>query len=324
MSDSVLPGMPTVRLESDAARDQVVRAFSKADPDGTRAAAVFRATYDQLYDGQHTGRFRWDQLYKTEKTHYGTLLEINLRREFDDVIDDTVEGNALDYSICGYDVDCKFSQSFGGWMLPPECFGQLLLVAWADDQRGTWCLGVVRATDDNRRSSVNRDGKTQLSLIGRQQIDWLHYEASLPPNVLLGLDAATLQRILAPKSGQARVTELLRHVTERRIGRNTIATLAQQDDYMARLRDNGNGSRTKLREVGYLIPGGDYEAHRTVARKLGVEIPGPGEVISLRVVPAEPGAPWTVELEGRPWRLAREGELVVEPAPKLPDVRKAK
>jgi len=277
-----------------------------------------------LYDGQHTGRFRWDQLFKTEKTHYGTLLEINLRREFDDVIDDTVEGHALDYSICGYDVDCKFSQSFGGWMLPPECFGQLLLVAWADDERGTWSLGVVRATEANRRSSVNRDGKTQLSLTGRQQIAWLHYEASLPPNVLLGLDTTTLERVRAPRSGQARVTELLRRVTERRIGRNTIATLAQQDDYMARLRDNGNGARTTLRDEGYLIPGGDYEAHRAVARRLGAEVPHPGEVISLRVVPAGPGDPWTVELESQHWRLAREHEAVTRPAPKLPDVRKAK
>ena len=76
------------RLELDSAREEVVEAFRTADPDGTRAAAVFPATYDQLYDGQHTGRFRWDQLFKTEKTHFGTLLEINLRREFDDVIDD--------------------------------------------------------------------------------------------------------------------------------------------------------------------------------------------------------------------------------------------
>ncbi|MEU8227672.1 NaeI family type II restriction endonuclease [Kribbella sp. NPDC048915] len=63
---------------------------------------------------------------------------------------------------------------------------------------------------------------------------------------LLGLDPDTLRRVLAPKSGQARVTELLRLVTER----NTIATLAQQDEYMARLRDNGNGARTRLREHG--------------------------------------------------------------------------
>ncbi|MEU4607199.1 NaeI family type II restriction endonuclease [Kribbella sp. NPDC023972] len=324
MSDAVLPGMPFDEPDPDPARDEVVQAFQIADPDGKRAAAVFRATYDQLYDGQHTGRFRWDQLFKTEKTHYGTLLEINLRREFDDVIDDTAEGRPLDYLISGHDVDCKFSQSFGGWMLPPECFGQLLLVAWADDQRGTWSLGIVRASETNRRLSTNRDGKTQLSAKGREQIVWLQYGADLPPNVLLGLAPATLAKVLAARSGQRRVTELLRQVTEKRIGRNTIATLAQQDDYMARLRDNGNGARTILREEGYLIPGGDYEAHRSVARRLGVVVPEPGEVVSFKVVPTEPETPWSVELEGRHWRLAREDEVVSLPAPKLPDVRRPK
>jgi hypothetical protein len=316
--------MPLHNPQPDLPRDAVVEAFRSADPEGKRAASVFRATYDQLYDGQHTGRFRWDQLFKTEKTHYGTLLEINLRREFDDVIDDTAEGHPLDYLISGYDVDCKFSQSFGGWMLPPECFGQLLLVAWADDERGTWSLGVVRASDANRRVSSNRDGKTQLSAKGREQIVWLRYQADLPPNVLLGLHPATLAKVLAPRSGQGRVTELLRQVKERRIGRNTIATLAQQDDYMARLRDNGNGARTILRREGYLIPGGDYEAHRSVARRLGVVVPEPGEVVSFRVVPSADHAPWSVELDGRHWRLAREDEEVVVPAPKLPDVRKPK
>ncbi|MEU8227673.1 NaeI family type II restriction endonuclease [Kribbella sp. NPDC048915] len=57
------------------------------------------------------------------------------------------------------------------------------------------------------------------------------------------------------------------------------------------------------------MPGGDYEGHRAVARKLGTEVPAPGEVISLRVVPAEPGTPWTVDLDGRSWRLAREANL---------------
>ncbi len=47
-----------------------------------------------LLDGQHTGRYRWDQLHKTEKTHFGTLVEINLQRAFG--FDD---GMTMDFAI---------------------------------------------------------------------------------------------------------------------------------------------------------------------------------------------------------------------------------
>lgn len=321
MSDAHLPELSFGLLDEDPVRSAVVAAFLDADPEGKRAAAVIRETFDQLYDGPRTGRFRWDQLYKTEKTHFGTLFEINLRREFDEVIQD---GELLDYRVLGNDIDCKYSQSMGGWMLPPECFGRLLLVATANDAQGTWSLGVVRASDQNRRSSQNRDGKTSLSLRGRGQIEWIRVEARLPPNVLLGLDDSTLAAVLSPKSGQQRVTELLRRVTETRIGRNTIATLAMQSDYMARIRDNGNGARTTLRREGYLIPGGDYQVHRQVALQLGVPVPEPGEVVSVRVVPTEQNAPWSTELDGRSWRAARADEQVQEPAPRLPDTKRPK
>lgn len=64
------------------------------DPDGSRMAAVFRRTFDQLYDGQHTGRYKLDQLFKTEKTHFGTLIEINLQRELK-----LKDGDSLDFNI---------------------------------------------------------------------------------------------------------------------------------------------------------------------------------------------------------------------------------
>lgn len=319
MTDTLLPGFSEPPFDADPARDAVIEEFRAADPDGSRAAAVFRETFDQLYDGQHTGRFRWDQLFKTEKTHYGTLLEINLRREFDDVIDD---GDLLDYRVRGADIDCKYSQRIGGWMLPPESFGRLLLVAHADDAGGTWSLGVVRASEENRRTSQNRDGKTNLNPRGRRQIVWLHHQAELPPNVLLGLDDQTIQAILTPHSGQGRVNELLRRVTNVRIGRNTIATLGKQADYMARVRDNGHGARTVLRREGFLIPGGDYDVHKRVAQDLGITVPRPGEVVSVRVVPAASGDSPTAELDGRLWRVARPYESAVEPAPKLPDTRR--
>ncbi|WP_220093640.1 NaeI family type II restriction endonuclease [Flexivirga caeni] len=304
----------------DTALQHVLARWRQADPTNDRAAAVVRETFDQLYDGQHTGRYRWDQLYKTEKTHFGTLLEINLRREFRDVIDD---GVLLDYRIVGFDIDCKYSQKDGGWMIPPEAFGELLLVGTADDAAGTWSLGMVRASEDHLRSSRNRDNKTQLNPAGRQAIRWLARDAALPPNVLLALPRDTIDRIFAPRSGQARLNELLRLATNRRIGRNTIATVAQQDDYMKRVRSNG-GSRSALAVEGYVIPGGDYEVHRELARSLGAAVPAPGEVVSLRIVPADPGDSNVVELDGKYWRLARDDEPITVPAPLLPDTRRQK
>lgn len=309
-------------MDEDDERDAVAATFRRADPDGSRAAQVLRLTFDSLYDGQHTGRYRWDQLTKTEKTHYGSLFEINFRREFDDVIDDvTDEKSLLDYRVGGLDIDCKYSQSMNGWMLPPECFEHLLLVATANDEMGTWSLGIVRASAANRRTNKNRDAKTQLNQRGVKEIEWLHRDAALPPNVLLSLDAETIARVFAPRSGQGRVNELLRLVTSRRIGRNTIATLAQQDDYMARLRDNGHGARTILRQEGYLIPG-DYVAHRQIARTLRQPVPEAGEVVSFRVVPAAQTDSPTVELDGRVWRVAGPDEAVAEPAPRLPPTKR--
>ncbi len=58
----------------------VAAELSALDGDGSRMAAAIRGALDMLLDGQHTGRYRWDQLHKTEKTHAGTLVEIALAR----------------------------------------------------------------------------------------------------------------------------------------------------------------------------------------------------------------------------------------------------
>jgi len=302
----------------DAALLEVATAIKAADPDGMRFNRVFRNTLDQLYDGQHTGRYSWNQLYKTEKTHFGTLIEINLRREFSDIISD---GKLLDFQICNQEIDCKFSQRVGGWMIPPECFGQLMLVTHVDDQLGLFNVGVVRATTDNIRTGVNRDSKSGLNARGVERINWIFRHEELSPNVLLKLDHDTLDAILSKPSGQQRVNELFRRVTNTRISRNTIATLAQQDDFMKRVRYNG-GARSTLAAEGYLIPGGDFASHREVARQLGIPIPSEGEFVSTRVVPVVDGdSGWSVQLGGRLWRTATADEVITEPAPMLPTTR---
>jgi hypothetical protein len=142
---------------SDAALRAVADEVLSSDPDGTRIARVLRRTYDMLLDGQHTGRYRWEQLFKTEKTHFGTLLEINLQREFG-----FADGTAMDFAIRGIDVDCKYSQVLAEWMIPPEAMGHIILGLWASDHLGRWSLGLVRA--DDRLLTSARGNRDHLAL----------------------------------------------------------------------------------------------------------------------------------------------------------------
>lgn len=292
----------------DSALEEVVEALRGLDPDGSRMASTIRNTLDQLYDGQHTGRYRWDQLHKTEKTHCGTLVEINLQRDFS-----FADGVKLDYQIAGHEVDCKYSQSMGGWMIPNEARGELCLVVTAADTASTWSAGVVRMTEENLGAGKNRDAKSTLNQAGRADIVWLQRDAELPPNILLALPQETVDHILEPTSGQQRINRLFRLVQGQRVTRGVIATVAKQDDYMKRVRENG-GARSHLRDEGIVILG-DYQAHQRIARGLGIAEPRRGECVSIRVVPDVCGT----EIDGGRWRIAIETDPPAR-APLLPRV----
>jgi hypothetical protein len=219
-----------------------------SDPTGARTARVLRRTYDMLLDGQHTGRYRWDQLYKTEKTHYGTLVEINLQREFG-----LADGVTMDFAIQGIDVDCKYAQHRAEWMIPPEAVGHVILGLWASDDLGRWSLGLVRVTDDVLTSSRgNRDLKRRLSARGKAAVEWVFSDLPLPENALLRIPPADVQRIFESRHGTKRMDMLFRLAQRRLISRAVVATVAQQEDYMKRIRGNG-GSRTSLRPEGIVI-----------------------------------------------------------------------
>ncbi|MFK8910092.1 NaeI family type II restriction endonuclease [Streptomyces sp. YS-3] len=302
-----------VSLNEDPALAAVYESLRRSDPTGQRFAAVLRDTIDQLLNGEATGRYDWKTLFKTEKTHAGTVVEINLQREFkfDDGID-------MDYRIAGTDVDCKYSQAFGGWMIPPEAMGHLCLLVWADDYKSRWSAGLLRIAPEWLNKGNNRDLKLTVKAEHRNKILWLWHEAELPENVLLHLDPAVRKAILSSPSGQQRVNELFRRVLNRRIGRGVVRTVAQQSDYMARVREAKGRARTVLREEGILIPG-HYSSHQAIARTLGAQVPQHGELVSFRVVSARPhheGRP-SVTLDGRAWVLADANDPV-ETAPFLP------
>ncbi|MFI5940104.1 NaeI family type II restriction endonuclease [Streptomyces uncialis] len=328
--DPAVPGVPAIPddsapdLEISAVREDILQ----LDPTGDRFSAVLRETIDQLLDGETTGRYDWKTLLKTEKTHAGTLVEINLQRRFR-----FGDGVSMDYRIAGVDVDCKFSQQFGGWMIPPEALGHICLLVWADDSRSLWSAGLLRVRREWLNRGNNRDLKLTLSAKHRDKIHWLWqrgpgqpgtaaHHLDLPENVLLHMDPADRAAVFAPASGQARLNELFRRARGRRIGRNVVRTVAQQKDYMKRVRGNG-GSRSALRAEGILIMG-DYASHQRIASELGVPVPREGEFVSARVVTANArhASRPRVDLDGAAWVLAGP-EDPHEPGPLLPKTSSA-
>jgi hypothetical protein len=268
-------------LPEDDDRDRVVRELRRLDPDGTIIGQVLRDTFDQLYDGVRTRRYRWDQLFKTEKTHFGTLVEINLQREFK-----YRDGDKLDYRIADHEVDAKYSQSSGGWMLPPEAVGELCMVITASDEKSTFSVGVVRASEALLNSGQNRDAKRTLSAAGRSTISWLQRDAPLPPNTLLHMPEANVATVLGAGAGTARVSELFRRTTGHVVGRAAVATVAAQLDVTRRVRGGASGSRDPLASEGIVILGGAYDWQREAARSLGLPVPRRTEYVAGHVAPA--------------------------------------
>ena len=297
----------------DPALEEVAAAITSMDPTGERWAAVLRHTYDMIYNGQETGRYRWADLMKTEKTHFGTLFEINAQREF------AFEGGATtDFRIAGHQVDAKWSQDDGGWMLPPEVFGEIALVATGSDSKSTWSLGLVRIISEHRSEGGNRDKKSKLNAAGRQAVKWLWREAPLRPNVLLQLPEHVVLDIFDSRFGTQRTHRLFRAAEGRIVHRNVVATVSRQLDHQKRVRYNG-GSRSALAPEGFVILSGTYHSH--IAAGLGLPVPLRDEYVSARVVPSEDGS--GVLIAGRMWRVLREDEVVKEPAPVIPEPKLA-
>lgn len=307
---------------------------------------ALRDSLDELLDGRRTGRWAYQHLTKTEKTYLGTAVEVNLTKEFD-----IENGIDLDWSIAGLDIDCKFSKDLGGWEIPMEMYrcadhgerggraDHVAVLTWMNDDTNQWAAGIVRITDERLRwkqerdangarvRAYNRDNKRKLDHGAKSEVHWLWggLQTDLPKNLLLHLERETRERILPTSqagraaSGQQRVNHLFREVPNRIIGRQTVLTVAQQDDSPKRARD----ARIALRPKGIIVLG-HQGSHPHVARALDLPVPIKGEWISTRLVPvSSDDARPKFSLEGQFWARAREDELHLEPepAPDLPYTR---
>jgi hypothetical protein len=294
--------------------------FETEDDARRRCGFVFRDALDYMLDGQHTGRWHYDHLSKTEKTHLGSMIEITFAKEFE-----IEEGDLIDWRVAGQDIDCKFSRSMYGWEFPLEMYAQSYsqghkntidhpaFVAWMCDDTNEWAAGLVRISDGllkshpDGRPRWNGDRKRKIADKHQTDIYWLFggVQDDLPRNAILDLSPEERAGALdSSKSGNMRMKVLFTSVQQQLIDRGTILTVGQQDDAPRRARE----SRTLLARSGIAVLG-HREGHPDVAKALDLPVCEMGQWLSVRLVEVDEHSSRRKALHrGRWWAIATDGE----------------
>lgn len=234
--------------------------------------ALIRAAIDEVIDTPRTGRVHANELEKTEKTYIGTKVEILVRNFF------RLPKGILDLTIDGLDVDVK--NTLGEtWMIPREAVGKPCILVASDEVKHTCFFGIFVAHLDNLTAGLNQDQKRSVSAVGFASIHWILIDEPYPPSFWSGLGEKKTHAIMRGGSGNERIETLFLEVQRIPVHRDIVQAVAQQKDYMKRLRKNG-GARDTLADEGIAILSGKYDSPLIVL--LGLPTTGRDEFISFK------------------------------------------
>lgn len=207
---------------------------------------ILRSSLDEVIDMPRTQRFSLDELEKTEKTYIGTKVEIVFRDTFL-----LKKGNKLDLLVEGIEVDVKHTIG-RNWTIPSEAMDEVCILLQTNDNKSSFCIGLIVCRDRVLNLGRNRDGKRTISKTGKNEILWLVKNGKLPKNFFLHMDEELRGRILSPRGGAVRLANLFRNFQNEIISRRMVECVARQKDYMKRIRNNG-GARDILAPEGLMI-----------------------------------------------------------------------
>lgn len=272
-TSKVDPAHPDYDLLRDIAADILARAGGAAEL-GAKFANMLRTCIDDVIMTPKTGRRSYDELEKTEKTYIGTRVEIELRALLH------LSKGKLDTSIRGHDVDIKNTMG-SNWMIPTEAVDHPCILVAADEARAKCYLGLIVARSAYLTRGQNKDAKKTISAQGFENILWLLRDHPYPPNFWRTVPADATRRIFARQTGNARMAALFREVQGVAITRDVVEAVAQQRDFMRRIRsDKGRGTRDHLAHEGLLLLSGHYDAPLIAA--LGLPSCTASEFVSYR------------------------------------------
>lgn len=222
---------------------------------------ILRNAIDTVIDTPHTSRCDYEELEKTEKTYLGTRVEIHLR-----ALTRFPKGK-LDLVIAGRDVDIKFTIA-SNWMIPTEAIDNICILTAADEQRALCYMGLLKAHRAYLTGGANRDGKKSVSTFGFTNICWLVSEQPYVANFWRSVPTDKRRAIFLPRSGTGRIVKLFEEIRRTPINRSVIESVAQQKDYMKRLRANG-GARDELDKKKIRLLSGKFDADEIKALGIG-------------------------------------------------------
>jgi len=225
-----------------------------------------------VIDAPRTGRVHARELEKTEKTYIGTKIEILVRNFF------RLPKGILDLTIDGLDVDVKNTLA-DTWMIPREAVEKPCILVVSDEVKHTCFFGIFVAHIDNLTARPNQDQKRSVSASGFANIHWILIDEPYPPSFWSKLGEKKTHAIMRGKSGNERIEALFREVQGIPMHRDIVQAVAQQKDYMKRLRRNG-GARDALAREGIAILSGKYD--NLLIARLNLERTGPDELISFK------------------------------------------
>jgi hypothetical protein len=260
-------------VHDDPALEEVLAALEVStggDPAGFFVRLV-RQGIDEVLDGPRTGRCRFVELEKTEKTYVGTKLEILTRHALD-----LERGERMDVRIAGHDVDIKWAFK-SSWQIPREAVGELCLCIGG--RRGLKRLqaGVVRCTADRLNTGRNQDKKGTLSAAGRDAMRMLFEDEPFPDNFVARMDPEVRADVMGRKTIQKRIMALAHALPYVPIPRDAFCTIGRTTgDPMRRIRrDEGRPDPLE----GMVILSWKYGKERLA--RLGIEPLGRDEFVAV-------------------------------------------
>lgn len=257
-----IEGSPSTEYPDDDI-ERVHSALAAQDDPIEVFGACIRTALDEVIDTARTGRWDLEACGDQEKAYVGVKVENVVRGAFDLP---PVRRGMPDYEIAGIPVDCKWTKTMWRWSIPTEAVGHICLLIHADDARSTFCVGLVRITDNILNPRPNKDGKRTIRAEARSAIHWIcGPDAALPQNFLLQMPAADRSAILWHRGGDARMLELFRRHPGIIIKRHTVVSLAQQVDATRRVR----AVRRQLRAEGMELLNGHWAEQKQRSIELG-------------------------------------------------------